>query len=471
MAIESPREECGVFGIYNTKDQVAESIYFGLFALQHRGQESAGITTSDLSDIYSVSDLGLISNVFKPEDIEKLKGNIGIGHTRYSTTGSNLKENAQPLNVYGANGELSFAHNGNVINSFELRERLLSEYDIQFKTSTDSEILALLYANAVGKNWLERSNYCMRLVKGAYSLVMMTKDTLIGVRDPLGIRPLCLGKMDDAWVLSSESAALAHIGAEFVREIENGETVVINKNGIESKKFNSAPKKHSLCLFEQIYFARPDSMINGTITYESRVKMGAALAKEHPVDADVVIGVPDAAIPASIGYAKESKIEYAEGLIRNRYVGRTFIYPDQRLRELGVKTKFNVLKNVIENKKIILVDDSIVRGTTTSRVLQLLREAGASEIHMRVSSPPIISPCYFGVDFPTTEELIANNFDVENIKKIIGADSLGFLSLDNLLESVNSTNGAYCKACFTGNYPIPIQLDFDKYQFEKSRKK
>ena len=251
---EKPTESCGIVGIYSSDQDISRLTYLGIYSLQHRGQESAGITTSDFIDTHSISDLGLITNVFKPEDFGKLKGNIGIGHTRYSTTGSHVKENAQPLNVYGTNGELSFAHNGNVINSSELRERLLSEYDIEFKTSTDSEILALLYANAVGKNWLEKSNYCMRLVKGAYSLVMMTKDTLIGVRDPLGIRPLCLGKTDDAWILSSESSALAHIGAEFVREIENGETVVINKNGIESIKFNSAPKQHRLCIFEQIYF-------------------------------------------------------------------------------------------------------------------------------------------------------------------------------------------------------------------------
>ncbi|MDG2101477.1 MAG: amidophosphoribosyltransferase [Dehalococcoidia bacterium] len=471
MAIESPREECGVFGIFNPDEQVAESIYLGLFALQHRGQESAGISTTEHTEIFKKTGLGLIANVFEQFEMSELKGDLGIGHTRYSTTGLDSIENAQPLLVNGINGQISLGHNGNVINAKELKKSHLGHLDINYKTTTDSEVIAHMYANAVGKNWLERSNYCMRIIKGAFSLVFMTKDELIGVRDPLGIRPLCLGKMDNAWILASESSALAHVGAEFVREIENGETIVINKDGIKSSIFSSKPKNHKMCIFEQIYFSRPDSLINGQLAYESRVRMGESLAKEHPVDADIVVGVPDSAIPAAIGYAKQSGISYTEGLIRNRYVGRTFISPNQKIRELGVKAKFNVLKEVIRDKKIVLIDDSIVRGTTTSRVVELLKDSGAAEVHMRVSSPPIISPCFFGVDMASSSELIANNYKIESIRKIIGADSLGFLSMKNLLDSVKSNDNEYCRACFTGEYPIPVQLDFDKFHLEKTKEK
>lgn len=471
MAIESPREECGVFGIFNPDEQVAEYIYLGLFALQHRGQESAGISTTDHTEIFKKTGLGLIANVFEQFEMSELKGDLGIGHTRYSTTGLDSIENAQPLLVNGINGQISLGHNGNVINSKELKKSHLGHLDINYKTTTDSEVIAHIYANAVGKNWLERSNYCMRIIKGAFSLVFMTKDELIGVRDPLGIRPLCLGKMDNAWILASESSALAHVGAEFVREIENGETIVINKDGIKSSIFSSKPKNHKMCIFEQIYFSRPDSLINGQLAYESRVRMGESLANEHPVDADIVVGVPDSAIPAAIGYAKQSGISYTEGLIRNRYVGRTFISPNQKIRELGVKAKFNVLKEVIRDKKIVLIDDSIVRGTTTSRVVELLKDSGAAEVHMRVSSPPIISPCFFGVDMASSSELIANNYKIESIRKIIGADSLGFLSMKNLLDSVKSNDNEYCRACFTGEYPIPVQLDFDKFHLEKTKEK
>ena len=471
MAIESLNEECGVFGIYDPNESVAESIYLGLFALQHRGQESAGIATSDQTKIYTKKDTGLIANVFNDFDVNELKGGIGIGHTRYSTTGSDSKQNAQPLIVQGINGELALGHNGNIVNSEELKDKYLSEFDIDYITTADTEVIAYMYVNSVGKDWFEKSNYCMRYIKGAFSLVMMTKDELIGVRDPLGIRPLCLGKKNNSWILSSESSALSHIGAEFVREIDNGETIVINKSGIKSSKYNSSSKEHKMCIFEQIYFSRPDSVIDGQLTYESRLKMGKSLAKEHAVDADIVVGVPDSAIPAAIGYSNESKIPYTEGLIRNRYVGRTFISPNQKLRELGVKTKFNVLNEVVKNKKVVLIDDSIVRGTTTSRVIEMIKDAGAKEIHMRVSSPPITSPCFFGVDMATSSELIANQFNVEEIRKIIGADTLGFLSIDALEKSVNSKKGDYCKACFTGNYPMPVQLDFDKFHLEKIKQK
>ena len=471
MAIESLNEECGVFGIYNPTEYVAESIYLGLFALQHRGQESAGIATSNNKEICYKTNTGLIANVFGDFDVNQLKGNIGIGHTRYSTTGKDSKINAQPLQVIGTNGELALGHNGNIINSLELKEKFLSQYNVDYKTTSDSEIIAHMYANSSGKDWFEKSNYCMRYIKGAYSLLIMTKKEMIAVRDPLGIRPLCLGKKDDSWIISSESAALSHIGADFIREVENGETIVIDAEGMKSSKYPSRSKDHKMCIFEHIYFSRPDSVIDGQLTYESRLEMGRSLALEHPIEADIVVGVPDSAIPAAIGYANQSNIPYTEGLIRNRYVGRTFISPSKKLRELGVKTKFNVLKEVVNGKRIILIDDSIVRGTTTSRVIEMIKNAGAKEVHMRVSSPPITSPCFFGVDMATTSELIANKFSIEKIRMMIGADTLGFLSVNKLKSSVKASDNNYCKACFTGEYPIPVQLDFDKFHLEKIRQK
>ena len=471
MAIESLNEECGVFGIYNPTESVAESIYLGLFALQHRGQESAGIATSNNKEICYKTNTGLIANVFGDFDVNQLKGNIGIGHTRYSTTGKDSKINAQPLQVIGTNGELALGHNGNIINSLELKEKFLSQYNVDYKTTSDSEIIAHMYANSSGKDWFEKSNYCMRYIKGAYSLLIMTKKEMIAVRDPLGIRPLCLGKKDDSWIISSESAALSHIGADFIREVENGETIVIDAEGMKSSKYPSRSKDHKMCIFEHIYFSRPDSVIDGQLTYESRLEMGRSLALEHPIEADIVVGVPDSAIPAAIGYANQSNIPYTEGLIRNRYVGRTFISPSKKLRELGVKTKFNVLKEVVNGKRIILIDDSIVRGTTTSRVIEMIKNAGAKEVHMRVSSPPITSPCFFGVDMATTSELIANKFSIEKIRMMIGADTLGFLSVNKLKLSVKASDNNYCKACFTGEYPIPVQLDFDKFHLEKIRQK
>ncbi len=471
MAIESLNEECGVFGIYNPTESVAESIYLGLFALQHRGQESAGIATSNNKEICYKTNTGLIANVFGDFDVNQLKGNIGIGHTRYSTTGKDSKINAQPLQVIGTNGELALGHNGNIINSLELKEKFLSQYNVDYKTTSDSEIIAHMYANSSGKDWFEKSNYCMRYIKGAYSLLIMTKKEMIAVRDPLGIRPLCLGKKDDSWIISSESAALSHIGADFIREVENGETIVIDAEGMKSSKYPSRSKDHKMCIFEHIYFSRPDSVVDGQLTYESRLEMGRSLAIEHPIEADIVVGVPDSAIPAAIGYANQSNIPYTEGLIRNRYVGRTFISPSKKLRELGVKTKFNVLKEVVNGKRIILIDDSIVRGTTTSRVIEMIKNAGAKEVHMRVSSPPITSPCFFGVDMATTSELIANKFSIEKIRMMIGADTLGFLSVNKLKSSVKASDNNYCKACFTGEYPIPVQLDFDKFHLEKIRQK
>jgi amidophosphoribosyltransferase len=353
-----------------------------------------------------------------------------------------------------------------VINAGDLRTELEKTWNVEFDASSDSEVIAELYAKAPGTNWFERSAYCMRKLRGAYSLVMCTERELIAVRDPLGIRPLCLGKLNGGWVVASESAALGNIGAEYVRDIENGETVVINESGVHSKVWAGARKTHSLCVFEQIYFARPDSILDGKLAYESRMRMGAQLSKEHPVDADLVIGVPDSATAAAVGYAQQSGIPYGEGLVRNRYVGRTFIQPDQRMRDIGVRSKFNALPGVIGGKRLIVVDDSIVRGTTTPRVVKMLREAGAAEVHLRISSPPIISTCHFGVDMATMRELVAANHDIESIRKMIGADSLGYLSVEGLMNSVGATPGSYCNGCFTGRYPIPVQLEMNKLELE-----
>jgi amidophosphoribosyltransferase len=466
-ADDAPHEECGIIGIYVPGERVANSTFFGLFALQHRGQESAGIASADGFGIHRRADMGLVTQVFRDSDLAALPGHIAIGHTRYSTTGSSKKVNAQPLVVRGPRGELALGHNGNVINARELREELSATWGSTFAGSTDSEVIAELYANAPGNTWEERSHYCMRKLRGAYSLVMLTKDELIGVRDPLGVRPLCIGKMNGGWVIASESCALDHIGAQFIREVQPGETVVIDSSGMRSYVWPGARQAHAMCIFEHIYFARPDSFLGGKLAYKTRAEMGAALARMHPVQADIVIGVPDSALAAAVGYSQASGIQYADGLVKNRYVGRTFIQPDQRMRELGVKLKFNALPEMLSGKRVIVVDDSIVRGTTTPRVLKLIRDAGATEVHMRVCAPPIIAPCHFGVDMGTLSQLIAARMGVEEIRRYIGADSLGFLDVPGLIKAVGESDGAYCRGCFTGAYPIPVQLEMDKLELER----
>jgi amidophosphoribosyltransferase len=463
---DKPHEACGVVGLYAPGEDVANVAYFGLFALQHRGQESAGIATADGHNMVLHTGMGLVAQAFREEDLNRLTGHIAIGHTRYSTTGAPKRSNAQPIIAHGENGlAIALGHNGNVINAGPLRTEL-EEWGATFTGTSDTEVIAEMYAKAPASTWEERSAYCMRRLKGAYSLTIMTKDQLIGVRDPLGIRPLCIGKFGDGYILASESCAIDHVGGEFIREIEPGETVVIDENGIESFMWSGAREKHAMCIFEHIYFARPDSILNGKLNQSTRAEMGAQLAREHPTDGDMVIGVPDSAIPHAIGYANESGIPYGEGLVRNRYVGRTFIQPSQRMREIGVGMKFNALPDVISGKRLVVVEDSIVRGTTKSRVVKLLRDAGAAEIHVRIASPPIISTCHFGVDMASIDELIAAQKTVEEIRELIGADSLGYLSVDGLRSAVEARQGTYCNGCFTGKYPIPVQLEMNKMEFE-----
>ena len=457
-------ESCGVVGVYAPGEEVARVAFYALFALQHRGQESAGIATADGQRIRRHVAMGLVTQAFHEQELLGLRGHIAVGHTRYSTTGSNHLNNAQPVPAQGPAGELVLAHNGNVINARELRTRL-EEWGCQFQSSTDSEVIAFLLANAPGLTLEERVSYCMRTLQGAYSLTVLTPDSLLGIRDPLGIRPLCLGRLGDGWVIASESCALNHIGAQYLREIEPGETVVIDDQGLHSFLWQGE-RKRALCVFEHIYFARPDSLLGDRLTYQVRRRMGAQLAREHPVEADMVMGVPSSATIAAQGYAQESGIPYSDGLIHNRYVGRTFIEPDQHFRDLGVRMKFNPLPDVVRDQRIILVDDSIVRGTTTTQVVAMIRKAGAREIHMRVCAPPLRHPCFFGIDIPSRRELIAANKTVEEIREFVGADSLGYLSLAGALKTTEDDPDSFCTACFSGRYPVPVQLELDKLALE-----
>ena len=453
--------------VYTPEDHAARVAFFGLFALQHRGQESAGIVASDGKTLRAHTSMGLVSQAFREEDLSPLEGHMAIGHTRYSTTGSSQLANAQPFLVSGVHGQLALGHNGNIINAVDLRKELESQWGCTFSSSTDSEVLAYLLANAPGQNWEERIAHCMRTVQGAFSAVIQTKDAIMGIKDPLGVRPLCLGKLDGGWVIASETCALDHLGAEYVRELEPAETVLIDKNGVHSFTWAGKDGRRALCVFELIYFARPDSLFDGKLMYIQRKSMGARLAQEHPADADLVIGIPDSATAAAVGYAQEAGLPYSDGLVKNRYVGRTFIEPDQRLRDLGAQLKFNPLPEVIAGKRLVVVDDSIVRGTTTPHVVSLLRRAGAKEIHMRVCAPPIRWPCHFGVDMATRRELIAFNKSVEGVRRTIGVDSLGYLSVEGLLDVVGGQQGGFCHACFTGKYPIPVQLEMDKLVLER----
>lgn len=462
---DHPHDACGVVGVYARNEDVARIAFYGIFALQHRGQESAGIATANGQHIYRHTSMGLVSHAIQEQDILHLPGHIAIGHTRYSTTGSCLPQNAQPIMAHAPGLELALAHNGNVINAKDMKATL-TEWGASFSSSTDSEVIANLIAWAPGRTLDEKIRYMMRHIRGAYSLVILTKDSLIGVRDPMGIRPMCIGRLKAGWIIASESCALDHLGAKFLREIAPGETVIINDNGLSSiPPAVQAPRK-AFCIFEHIYFSRPDSILDGQIVYTTRQKMGMNLAIEHPVEADVVIGVPDSAIAAAVGYAHESGIPYSEGLIKNRYVGRTFIEPDQRTREELVRVKFNPLTQVLKNKRVVVVDDSIVRGTTTPYVVNLIRSAGATEVHMRICAPPIRHPCPFGVDMATRMELIASGRDVEDVRQRINADSLGYLSVSALHKAVGGDAHGFCNACFTGEYPIPVQLEMDKLALE-----
>ena len=463
---DRPHDECGVIGIFKKESSAAQITAIALFALQHRGQESAGIVSSDRKSLYKQTGMGLVSNVFTRENLSDLFGDMAIGHTRYSTTGSSKLVNAQPFLVTGINGDLALAHNGNLINAIELRDILESTWGTSLTSSTDSEILAYTLANAPGKDWDERMSYCMRIIKGAFSAVVQTTDFLMAFKDPLGIRPLCLGKLDEGWMIASESAAIELVGGEFIRELEPGETVIIDDHGVRSFIWPGRDEREALCVFELIYFSRPDSILANSRVYLQRRAMGARLAREYPVDADLVIGIPDSATPAAMGYATESGIPYSDGLIKNRYVGRTFIEPDQKTRSLDVQLKFNSLPEVIRDQRLVVVDDSIVRATTTPLVIDMLRKAGAKEIHMRVCAPPIRWPCHFGVDMATRTELVAANQSEESIRKLIGADSLGYLTLESLLDVISGKGKGFCHACFSGDYPIPIQLELDKWTLE-----
>lgn len=458
-------EACGVFGIYAQDESinVAEAAYYGLFALQHRGQESAGIAVADGKGIKHYRNLGLVPEVFDEEILRGLTGRISIGHVRYSTFGSKDVINAQPLVARCKIGMLALAHNGNLVNADALRAQMEDDGAI-FQTSVDTEVILSLIARESSKGLTEAVRSMMEKVRGSYALVLLAKDKLIGIRDPYGIRPLCLGRVGNSFVLASESCALDAVGAEFVRDVQPGEIVVIDAEGIHSMHVKT-PMRSRLCLFEFVYFARPDSVIDGINVYQSRVEAGKRLAIDDDVEADMVIGVPDSALAAAMGYAQQSGIPYGDGLAKNRYVGRTFIQPEQGMRELGVRTKLNALTRNVRGKRLILVDDSIVRGTTSGRIVQLLRDAGAKEIHMRISAPPFLHPCYYGTDIDSREHLIACHHTVEEIGEIIGVDSLGYLPLGNLRDLCGGKE--YCSACFDGDYPTSIPEDTRKDQFEQ----
>ena len=456
-------ESCGVFGVYAPNEDVARLTFFALFALQHRGQESAGIATTNGKRLQVYAKMGLVSQVFSEDSLSQLTGDIAIGHNRYSTRGSSRVTNVQPILVGKGSNTIAIAHNGNIVNAEPLHEEL-SDLGYTFHTSTDTEVIANLVLSSPEKDWVDKIRYAMHRLQGAYSLVIMTRHHLFGVRGTLGVRPLCLGAINGGWVIASETCALDHIGANFIREVEPGEIVSITENGVDS--YREEVGRRALCIFEYIYFARPDSVINGRLLYPARQAMGAGLAEEHPVDADLVMGVPDSAVAAGIGYSHQSGIPVGEGLLKNRYVGRTFIEPDQRIRDLGVKLKFNPLPQMLDGKRVVVIDDSIVRGTTTPKVIALLRRAGAKEVHMRICAPPLRHPCFFGVDMATRRELIAAHKTVAEVRDFIGADSLGYLSIDGLIKAVALPKDIFCLACFTGDYPIPVQLEMDKLGLE-----
>ena len=465
-------EECGVFGMYDMNGgNVANSIYYGLFALQHRGQESCGIAVTDTKGkkgSYNVyKGMGLCNEVFIPEILENLKGNVGVGHVRYSTAGSSTRENAQPLVLSYVKGILGMAHNGNLVNAPKLREELAYTGAI-FQTTIDSEVIAYLIARERIKTSSveEAIGNTMDKLQGAYSLVVMSPRKLVGARDPQGFKPLCIGKRENTYILSSETCALDTIGAEFVRDVEPGEIVTISSDGITSDKSRCVREKQARCVFEYIYFARPDSVFDGVGVYESRIKAGRFLAMDEPVEADIVVGVPESGNAAALGYAMESGIPYGVAFVKNSYVGRTFIKPKQRSRESAVRVKLNVLRSAVEGKRVIMIDDSIVRGTTSSLIVNQLREAGAKEVHLKVSAPPFLHPCYFGTDIPNEQQLIAHNRTVDEICKVIGADSLSYLRMDRLKELSNGL--PICTACFSADYPIePPKEDIRGEYFDK----
>ena len=455
------QDECGVFGVWAPGEEVAKLTFYGLYALQHRGQESAGIATSDGKRIVVFKDMGLVSQIFTENDLATLTGDIAIGHCRYSTTGSSVWANAQPTLRSTDHGSIALAHNGNLTNTGDLAEalsRLAPSTDAHdMGATTDTEIMTALIAAQEGKNFESSALSVLPMLKGAFSLVFMDEGTLYAARDRNGVRPLVIGKLESGWVVASESAALDIVGASFVREVECGEFIAIDANGLRSTMWATPEPKG--CIFEYVYLARPDTSIAGRNVHATRVALGEQLAKESPAVADLVIPVPESGTPAAVGYARASGIPYGAGLVKNSYVGRTFIQPSQTIRQLGIRLKLNPLKEIIEGKRIVVVDDSIVRGNTQRALIRMLREAGALEIHVRISSPPVKWPCYYGIDFASRAELIAAGLEVEEIRRSIGADSLGYVSLEGLVAATTLAQDKLCTACFTGQYPIDIPAD------------
>ena len=454
------REECGIFGIYG-HPEAANMTYLGLHALQHRGQESAGIATTDGSRIYRHGQLGLVNAIFTPAVIDRRPGNVAIGHNRYSTSGDSLAQNIQPISVTYSRGGLAVAHNGNLVNAQEVRQDL-EESGAIFQSSSDTEVIVHLMARSRGGHVLDRLIEALNQIRGAYSLLILTEKRLIAVRDPRGFRPLVMGRLGESWAFTSETCALDLIEGELVRDISPGEVVMVDQDGVTS--FFPFPKmKAAPCIFEYIYFARPDSIIDGISVYSARKNLGVHLAREAPVAADVVIAVPDSGVPAAIGYAQGMGLPLEWGLIRNHYVGRTFIEPSQSIRHFGVKLKLNPCRETIRGKRVVLIDDSIVRGTTSRKIVKMVRDAGATEVHMRISSPPTVNPCYYGIDTPTHQELIAYTHKVEEIRRYVTADSLGYLSLEGVRGAVRPDlppdSSGFCEACFSGDYPVPFPRD------------
>ena len=458
---KGPQDACGVFGVWAPGEDVAKLAYYGLYALQHRGQESAGIATSDGHRLLVYKDMGLVSQVFDERSLASLKGHITVGHCRYSTTGGSTWENAQPTLGGHADGTVALAHNGNLINSAELRDLIVERArsgghpgELGRGNTTDTALVTALLADDPHRSLEEAALDVLPRLRGAFCFVFMNEHTLYAARDPQGIRPLVLGRLDRGWVVASETAALDIVGASLIREIEPGEMLAIDEDGLRSKRF--APKDPKGCVFEYVYLARPDTTINGRGVHESRVEMGRTLAREHPVEADMVMPTPESGTPAAIGYAQESGIPYGQGLVKNAYVGRTFIAPSQTIRQLGIRLKLNPLRDIIKGKRLVVVDDSIVRGNTQRALVRMLREAGAVEVHVRISSPPVRWPCFYGIDFATRAELIATGLEVEEVCRSIGADSLGYISEEGMIAATNQSAERLCTACFTGDYPVAL---------------
>ncbi|WP_284036812.1 amidophosphoribosyltransferase [Neobacillus sp. 114] len=464
--IKGLNEECGVFGVWGHKD-AAQLTYYALHALQHRGQEGTGIVVNDGNTLKVVKGEGLVTEIFTADRMAELTGNTAIGHVRYATAGGGGYENVQPLLFHSQTGSLALAHNGNLVNANSLKHQLEAQGSI-FQTSSDTEVLAHLIRRSGFPNMNDKVKNALSMLKGAYAYLILTETELMVALDPHGLRPLSLGCLGDAYVVASETCAFDVIGAEYIRDVEPGELLIINENGIKSEMFSVSSTK-AICTMEYVYFSRPDSNIQGINVHTARKNMGKRLAMEAPIEADVVTGVPDSSISAAIGYAEESGIPYEMGLIKNKYVGRTFIQPSQSLREQGVKMKLSAVRGVVEGKRVVMVDDSIVRGTTSRRIVKMLKEAGATEVHVVISSPPIKNPCYYGIDTSSKEELIASDKSVEEIRQLIGADSLTFLSLEGMLVSLGQSEGTngFCLGCFTGNYPTEIYPDTLQYYYQK----